>query len=205
MNLYQKLVSGAGNEDALLKSSTSKTPTDWSKDGRFIVYENNDPKTKDDLWVLPLFGDRKPMPFLETEFNERQGQLSSDGRWMAYISDESGSWEVYVQPFPASGGKWQISTKGGGQPRWRRDGKELFYLAPAPDRKLMAVEVKAGATFEAGVPRALFETHLPGSPLDPVQYSVTADGQRFLIDTLAENAASSSVTVVLNWTALLRK
>ena len=114
------------------------------------MYISDDPKTGYDLWVLPLEGDRKPQPYLQTQFRENQGQFSPDGHWVAYTSDESGRLEVYVQPFPAAGGKWQISTNGGENPKWRRDGKELFYLGL--DRRLMAVEVKTAPTFEAGLP-----------------------------------------------------
>ncbi len=130
MNLYQRAASGAGNDEALLKSDDSKAPNDWSADGRFILYQNLDPKTNWDLWVLPLSGEQKPFPFLETDFDERQGRFSPDGKWIAYTSNASGEWQVYVQSFPASGGKWQVSTNGGAQPQWRRDGKELFYLSP---------------------------------------------------------------------------
>lgn len=199
-NLYQKTSSGAGSEELLLQSDTAKYVTDWSPDGRFIAYESQDPKTGTDLWVLPLFGDRKPIPFLQTEFNEGQGQFSPDGRWMAYVSDESGRREVYVQTFPASGGKWQISAAGGAYPRWRRDGKELFYIAAG--QKLMAVAVQTDSTFQAGRPQALFEPRF-FQPIIP--YTVSADGQRFLVNTPIEEDNSSPVTVVLNWMAELKK
>jgi hypothetical protein len=203
MDLYQKVLSGTDQSEVLLKSSTPKGPEDWSLDGRFILYNNLDPKTnKLDLWVLPLLGDRQPMPFLQTQFDERQGQFSPNGRWVAYVSDESGRYEVYVQSFPSPGGKWPVSNHGGTEPRWRRDGKELYYLAT--DRKLMAVEVKGNSTFEAGVPKALFAP----PPLQPgfhlvSNYDVTADGQRFLIRTLVKNPASEPIVVILNWTAEL--
>jgi hypothetical protein len=153
-----------------------------------------------DLWVLPLFGEKKPWPFLQTPSNELHGQLSPDGRWMAYTSDESGTPEVYVLPFRASGRKVQISTNGGAQPRWRRDGKELFYLAP--DRKLMAVELKSNRAFEPDVPRALFQTHVsnPESLNDRNYYAVSADGRRFLVNTLLEKSTHVPITVVLDWT-----
>jgi dipeptidyl aminopeptidase/acylaminoacyl peptidase len=199
-NLYQKTSSGAGSEELLLRSGTAKYAMDWSPDGRFIAYESQDPKTGTDLWVLPLLGDRKPVPFLQTGFNEGQGQFSPDGRWMAYVSDESGRGEVYVQTFPASGGKWQISAAGGAYPRWRRDGKELFYVAAG--QKLMVVPVQADSTFQAGRPQALFELHF-FQPVIP--YNASADGQRFLVNTPLEEDNSSPVTVVLNWTAELKK
>ena len=158
LNLYQKVASGVANEEVLLKSGEEKVPDDWSADGRFIVFETLNPKTKWDLWVLPMYGDRQPSPFLQTEFNERQAQFSPDGKWIAYTSDESGTRDVYVQTFPAPGGRWRVSTGGGTQPRWRRDGRELFYIAAG--RKLMAADVKPGATFEAGVPKLLFDTRV---------------------------------------------
>jgi len=125
-SLYQKIASGAGNEEVLLKSSEEKVPDDWSLDGLFIVYQTLNSKTKWDLWVLPMSGERQPFPFLQTDFNEQEAQFSPDGKWMAYTSDESGAPEVYVQTFPASGGRWRVSTGGGSQPKWRRDGRELF-------------------------------------------------------------------------------
>ena len=144
---------------------------------------------------------RKPVPFLQGDFNESQGQFSPDGRWIAYVSDESGGQQVYVQSFPTPTGQRQISTEGGTQPRWRRDGKELFYLAP--DRKLMAVTVKTGATFEADAPRAMFQTELNVAALRQ-SYAVSADGNRFLLNT-SLGTESPPITVVLNWPALLKK
>src|SRR5262249_12095065 len=146
--------SNTGAEEALLKSSMDLYPTDWSRDGKLLLYTAVDPKSGRDLWVLPLDGERKPIPYLQTPFDEAQGQFSPDGRWVAYTSTDSGRPEIYVQPFPASGGKWQISTAGGVTPRWRADGKELFYISL--DRKLMAVDITAAAKFEAGIPRPLF-------------------------------------------------
>ncbi len=151
-----------------------------------------------------MSGDQKPTPFVQTEFNEIQGRFSPDGRWVAYASNLSGRFEVYVQSFPSSGGKWQVSTGGGAQPQWRRDGRELFYLAA--DRKIMAVEVNgAGPTFVPGVPKPLFEAHVsanfPGQPY----YAVTGDGQRFLVNTLVGESAPAPFTVVLNWAAALKK
>jgi dipeptidyl aminopeptidase/acylaminoacyl peptidase len=201
--LYTKLASGAGSEELLLESSSSKSPMDWSSDGRFIVYEEYGPKTRRDLWVLPLSGNRKPVPFLQTAADEFQGQFSPDGRWIAYGSDESGAFEIYVQPFPAIGGKWQISTGGGTQPRWRRDGKGLFYLA---DSRIMAVEVKtASSTFEAGIPRPLFPVRLGcciGMGTD--EFVPAADGQRFLVVNRLDHGESQPLTVVLNWMSELR-
>jgi hypothetical protein len=150
---------------------------------------------------LPLFGDRKPIPFLNTRFSEYPGQFSPDGRWIAYRSDESGKSEVYVAPFPGPGGKWQISVAGGDWPRWRADGTEIFYLAP--DNTLMAAAVNGkGPSFEVSVVKPLFETCAEGTGYE---YGVSTDGQRFLISIAPEQAASAPITVVLNWTAGLQK
>jgi eukaryotic-like serine/threonine-protein kinase len=163
----------------------------------------NNAKNLADLWVLPLFGEHKPSPYLQTEFWEMQARFSPDGRWIAYESTESGRPEVYVQSFPAASGKVPVSTQGGADPRWRRDGKELFYLAA--DHKLMAVEVKTGPTFEAGVPRALFQARVIDLYDVYKHYTVTKDGQRFLFVTPVEEVNSDPITVVLNWTAELRR
>ena len=202
-NLYQKIAGGAGNEELLLKSSEDKVPNDWSSDGQFILYQTFKPKTKWDLWVLPMSGDRQPLPFLQTEFNEQQAQFSTDGKWIAYTSDESGAPEIYVQPFPASEGKWRVSTGGGCQPNWRRDGRELFYIAA--DRKLMAVDVKLGATFDARVPKALFGTRVLNLTEFRNHYAPTSDGQRFLINSTLEETSTTPISVVVNWTAGLKR
>ncbi len=202
--IYQKPSNGAGDDELLLETRTSKITTDWSRDGRYIVYMDILPKTKFDLGVLPLFGNRRPQPFAEREFNEKQGRLSPDGRWMAYVSDESGRYEVYVQSFPATGGKWQISTGGGEQPNWRRDGKELFYVGKG--QKLIVVGIDASSsTFRRSSPRELFQMHSPVDMWTRNQYAVTPDGQRFLVNTLVETSASSPITVVINWSAGLKR
>ncbi len=202
-NLYLKPTSGAGEAELLLRNNNNKGPRDWSRDGRLILFTEQSPETGWDLWVLPLEGDKKPVPYLQTEFAEVMGQFSPDGRWVAYASNESGRSEIYVQPYPADGGKWQVSTDGGIQPRWREDGKELFYLTG--DDRVMMAEIEAGETFRAGVPHMLFRA--PGvNPLLPenfFHYDVSRDGQRFLIDVAAEESEQSPVTIVLNWQAEL--
>jgi Tol biopolymer transport system component len=180
--IYQSPSSGIGKPEVLLADDDEgKWPVSWSPDGRFILCTRNTRETGNDLWILPLGGDRKPYPFLQTRSAENWGAFSPDGRWIAYSSDESGRVEQYVAPFPAQAGrKWLVSKNGGFQARWRRDGKELFFLAG--DRTLMAAAVNgAGADFEVSGVQSLFETRLPYPPYHA--YDVTADGQRFLVNT----------------------
>ena len=209
-DLYQKAAGGTGPDEPLLASGNPKFASQWSRDGRFIVYFEVDPKTRRDIWVLPVVGsDRKPMPFLRSAFNEINGQLSPDGHWMAYTSDESGQREVYVRPFPAGDGQWKISIQGGEQPRWRGDGKELFFLGA--NDQLMAVAVNgsvaAKPSFDVGQPQPLFEAHLAQVFNDTLfEYDVTADGTRFLLDSVAGNSASApQLNVVINWSSVLKK
>jgi Tol biopolymer transport system component len=200
-NLYQKAASGSGEETLLWKSDYNKLPSDWSRDGRFIIYRQNDPKTKYDVWFLPMTasGGAKPFPVIQTEANEIAGRLSPDGRWLAFASDESGRFEVYVQSFPGGGSKRQVSTGGGNQPRWRRDGRELFYYAR--DGKLMTAPVRSGESFEAGAAISLFEFRGGTLGVNPAPYAVTADGQRFLINAVVETEPNAPLTVVVNWAA----
>ncbi len=202
-HLYQKPASGVGQEEPLLQSDVLVLPSSWSADGRFILYGRSDPKTLPDIWVLPMDEDRRPFPFLQTQFIEAGAQFSPDGRWVAYWSNESGKMEVYVQTFPAGGGKWQVSTNAGQVPfpQWRGDGKELYYISA--DRKLMAVEVKLGATFEAGLPKPLFD--LAAAQVQRDTYTMTADGQRFLFPRQTKEAAPAPFSVVVNWMAEVKR
>jgi eukaryotic-like serine/threonine-protein kinase len=198
-HLYQKAANLSGQDELLLKSDHYKFPTDWSRDGRFIIYRELDPKTKQDVWVLPLGPQTTALasfPFLRTEANEAAAVLSPDGNWIAYNSDESGKYEVYVQSFSGGGGKRQVSTGGGLGPRWRGDGKELFYHAA--DGRLMAVPVKIGAGFDAGTAAPLFEFRAGGNLITPY-YDVTRDGQKFLLATIVESVSNAPLTVVVNW------
>jgi eukaryotic-like serine/threonine-protein kinase len=211
--IYQKTTNGTGREQALVSvTGNEKLPDDWSRDGRFLLYTQQDPQTLADLWVLPLAGDGTPSgaatPFAKTAFSEEKGRFSPDTRWIAYASDESGRSEIYVQPFPAppnGGSKIAISRDGGSQPRWRRDGKELFYASP--DGKLMAVNVTQGPIFKASAPKTLFQApvaqigHNEGGLLF-LGWDVAPDGNRLLIDTAT--TSSELVTVVLNWSAELK-
>jgi Tol biopolymer transport system component len=199
VTLSLKPSAGDGAEDVLFTSPDVKIPCDWSADGRFLVYYVPNPKSGTDLWVLP--GDtRVPFIFLGTEANELWGQFSPDGRWMAYQSNETGRYEIYVRPFPSRGGPVAISTAGGVYPRWSRDGTELYFIAP--DAKMMAVSIRAtAAMIDAGVPAALFQTHRLGGGSNVIgrshQYDVAADG-RFLINVDADLSATP-ITLLLNW------
>jgi Tol biopolymer transport system component/predicted Ser/Thr protein kinase len=194
---------GSGSEVTLLQSALADVPADWSADGQFIAFSRTGrpAKTREDIWILPLSGDRKLFPFLQSEFNETSAHFSPDGKWLAYASDESGRFEIYVVPFPGPGGKFQISPSGGIDPRWRRDGREIFYVAG--DWKLMAAEVETSPAFRVGAARALFPTrpHAAGFSI----YDVSSDGQKFLVANLTSEEASQPITLVLNWTSELRK
>jgi WD40 repeat protein len=203
MNLYRKLLSAApGSEELLLSTSQPKFPMDWSPDGRFVLYESIDPKRGFDIWALPLERDRKPFEVVQTDFNERLEQFSPDGKWIAYQSDKTGRFEVYVRPFPGPGADSPVSTDGGAQVRWNPDGKELFYIAP--DDRLMAVPIRVasdGRTVEPGTPLGLFVTSVGSTALNTnrQQYMVSPDGRSFVMNSVPEEAGASPITVILNW------
>jgi eukaryotic-like serine/threonine-protein kinase len=209
-DLYRKVSNGAGEDEVLLNSDQDKMPTSWSWDGRYLLYQSVDPKTATDIWVLPLEGDRKPISFLQTPFAEGWGAFSPDGRWIAYISTESGNIEVYVRPFaPSSGdasgggagtsGKWQVS-KGGAiaaRPFWCADGKEIYYRAPSG--AIMAVDVTTSPAFQIGRSRRLFDV------LANLAIDVPRDGKRFLIGMPQQDSGPQAITVVMNWQAGMKK
>jgi eukaryotic-like serine/threonine-protein kinase len=204
-DMYMRAANGAGEPELLVKSPTTKHANDWSRDGRFIVYDDHNEKRRQDLYILPMSGDRKPVAFLVTDADETEAAFSPDGRWIAYSSDESGRRDVYVRDFapervPATGAvKVPISNAGGYKPRWHPNGKELFYLAL--DGTMMSVPVALTGTFEPGAPRALFKTIANGF----FPYDVSSDG-RFLVNTLSDTSNQQSpITVVLNWQSRLKK
>ena len=205
--IYRKPANGTGQAELLVESRNWMIPSCWSADGRYLVYHETDQKTGFHIWLLPLSGDRKPQSYLRTQSEERNGQISPDGRWMAYASYDSGHLEVYVRTFPdANGGKWLVSVGGGSQPVWRRDGRELFFLSP--EMKVLSVEVKNGrGGFEASQPRVLFGRPRAGLSYTNLaaDYAVSADGQRFLANTALDEPGASSITVLTNWTAGLKK
>jgi serine/threonine protein kinase/Tol biopolymer transport system component len=197
-DLFQKPSNGVGPENVLLADDFNKYPENWSPDGRFLLYMRWANGSTPDIWVLPLFGDRKPFPFIEAPFYELASQFSPDGRWLAYNSNESGRAEVYVVPFPGPGAKVRISTAGGDNARWRRDGKEIFFLA---ENTLTAAEVTAnGSRFEVGAAQRLFDVPTVDGYWP---YDVTPDGQRFLVNTL--DGVVAPLTIVVNWPAGLKK
>ena len=202
-NLYLQDASDSSSEKLLLQTGATKNAADWSHDGRYVVYDDSVASDQNaGISVLPLFGDRKPFAFRATRFNESEGRFSPDGRWMLYSSDETGRPEIYIRPFPSGSSKWQVSLNGGGQPLWRSDGKEIFYIAP--DRKLMAAPIhvtKSGDAIEAGAPVALFQTQISSLKFGRNFYVVSNDGQRFLVLTRKE---SPPVNVVLNVESLKR-
>jgi len=206
-NIVVKAANGSGEAETLVERTAF--PADWSRDGRFIIFMERGVKTRTDLWALPTFGDRKEYLLSNSPFDEQNPQLLPDGRWLAYSSDETGDYEIYVQSFSADGklgaDKKIVSTLGGRLPVWRRDGSELFFMAA--DGQMMASAVKTGGTeFEFAAPKPLFKTRtlsLEGSIYH--EYDVSPDGQRFLIGTLVGDTKAPPPTVILNWTAALKK
>ncbi len=199
VGLHRKLASGAGEEELLVASKNLAVPKSWSPDGNILVFAQINPGTGADLMAVPLNGDRKPFPIVQTNATEDQGQFSPDGHWLAYTSNESGQAEVYVIPFPPTPGtKWLVSRGGGAQPRWRRDGKELFYISA--DSQMMSVEVSTRPTFKSGTPHPLFQSDIvdTGIRTGPISWDLAPDGKRFLIIT-PNSSETSTVTILLNW------
>ena len=204
-HIYRAAADGTGHEELLLETSGFyEWPSSVSPDGRYIAYFLCDPKADRlrDVWVLPMFGDRKPFPLVSTPFDEFVAVIAPNGRWAAYQSNETGQFEIYIKPFPTGEGKWQVSTSGGLNPQWRRDGKELFFITL--DGALMSVNVRESiAGPELGAPHQLFQTNAVPALVGP--YCVSADGQRFLINTMTAESASKPLTLVTNWTADLKR
>ncbi len=196
--LYMKNSDGTESEQVLLKSLSTTSPLDWSPDGRAIIYLTINESTGLDLMVLPLEGKREPIPFANTKFSENNARISPDGHWVVYDSDESGKSEIYARPFPSGGGKWQISSSGGGFPMWSPDGHEVFYNGSAG--VLMAVEVKAaGSAFTASTPKRLFE--VPRCTI----LDISKDGRQFLVEAITGAEAYKPITLVTNWDKELEK
>ena len=211
-DIYRKPSSGAGSTDTLTSSAGTEIAGDWTPDGRYVAYVTGIPGVQTtDIWILPLEGNAKPYPFVASPSDNSHPQFSPDGRWLAYRSNESGTYEVFVVPFRENveggssqpDGKWQVSIGGdvaSSSPRWRRDGKEIFYLSL--DSALMATTVDGeSSTFEIGVAHPLFTTRAPAGP----SFDVSPDGQRFLVNNLKEQDTPTPITLVVNWTAELQE
>jgi eukaryotic-like serine/threonine-protein kinase len=188
--MRERRADGTGGVTPVFDSDENKNPEDWSPDGRYVTYSSQSSRTSFDIMALPLFGERKPIDIARTQFAEAGSRFSPDGRWVAYFSDESGTNEVYVQTFPVPGAKVQVSVSGGFFPRWRRDGREIFYVTP--NNQLMAVPmVTSGNRVETGPARPLFAIR------GGFGYEPSHDGQRFLV--LLQASDASPINVILNW------
>jgi Tol biopolymer transport system component len=197
LNVFWQLADGSGGLERLTTSDNVQTPNAWSPDGKLLAFNEITPNTGIGVWVCRL-SDRKAQPLLQASFNESAPRFSPDGRWLAYISDESGRYEIYVQPYPGPGGKWQISTEGGTEPVWNPNGRELFYRS---GDKMMAVDISTQPSFTVGRPRMLFAGQYQPTPVTLPNYDVSTDGQRFLMlkPSEQEQTASTQINVVLNW------
>jgi eukaryotic-like serine/threonine-protein kinase len=207
MDLYEKAVRTSEPERQILKSGKHKRPSDWSRDGQFLLFQQEEPGRGWDVWALPMTGNRKPFPVVQSDFNETSAVLSPNGKWLAYASDEAGSWQVYVQAFSADAGlatpaRWRISADGGIQPRWRADGNELVYVTQ--DGRIVGVAVSTGKAFEAGATTPLFDSDARFE-FDGNDYDVTPDGKRLVMARAAEGGNPTPLTLILNWPAAVGK
>jgi eukaryotic-like serine/threonine-protein kinase len=205
IEFFEKSAAGGGNDRLVLPRaqmpSLNLIPSDWSPDGRNIIFSAPVPGSENDLWVWPVKDGGKPAKLIASPANQMHGNFSPVYGLVAYTSSETGKFEVYVETIPRSDRRWPVSTNGGYEPRWRADGREIYYLSD--DRKLMAVTVGAGPTF--GIPTPLFQTRVqPGVIALRTHYVPSRDGQRFLVNTVSDTPASA-ITVVLNWTSLLKR
>jgi Tol biopolymer transport system component len=202
-DLYIKASNGTGQEELLLRGGNNPVIEDWSRDGKWLAYTDTASDSRNDIFLLPMQGEHKPVPYLTSPANEIQPQFSPDGHWIAYASDESGQYEVYVQSVPAGKAKVQISSAGGTQPRWRRDGSELFFVSA--DGKLMASKVRIGSGFQFDAPRELFGGIPTSQTQNLITYAVANDGQRFLVNVPpGESPQATPLAVLLNWQVALK-
>jgi eukaryotic-like serine/threonine-protein kinase len=203
-NMVIAPVNGVENAVALAPGSSYQNPTDWSHDGRFILFENGDPGAGE-LWAMEARPGSVPFSVVKSPTRARDGRFSPDGKWVAYAADESGHYEVYITPFPGSGPRSQISSGGGQGPRWRQDGRELYFYSPAGTVMAVPISVTNGEV-HAGNPRRLFTARLGSTSfLSPV-YDVTADGKKFLIYGIGDsNAPQIPLSLVTNWRQMLKQ
>ena len=197
-DLYRRSIAHGGQDEVMLRSPAWKIVTDWSSDGRRLIYQEQHLETQWDLWTLELSDHNQATAILRGPFNEQHGRLSPDGRWIAYAADESGRLEIYIRQFPPTPAVWKVSAEGGTQPEWRRDGKELFYVTA--NRRLVAIPLQHGERLQFGTEQPLFQLDTDGVMTTPgtFHYSTTADGQRFLVNTVVSQG-TPTITVVLNW------
>ncbi len=208
-SLYRQNADGTGSKEKLLETpGIIDIPFSVSPDGRYIAYMRRDPKSNSgwDIWALPMFpdksGDQKPFPLVATNFSDVTPSFSPDSKWLAYANNETGRMELYVQPFPSGAGRWQVSTAGGGRPNWRKDGKELFFISP--DGQIMAVDVSQnGASLQLGAPHALFKAATVVGQNGP--YTVSADGKKFVMNTVLPQSITEPLTLITNWPADLKQ
>jgi len=203
-SIRRKRIDGSGEEEVLMTSTGGSLdmPTDWSSDGRYLAFMRTGGPGTSDIWALPLFGERKPIALVQSPFNELNATFSPDARWFAYQSNESGQPQIYVQPFPPTGAKFQISTNGGIQPMWRPDGKELIFLTA--DSTVMATSINpAPGRFEHGASVPLFQVSIPGNIARHVD--VAADGSRFLVNAIRDQSRTIPLTVIVNWLAAAQR
>lgn len=203
MNLFWQMADGSSPMERLATSDFTQAPQSFSPDGQTLAFHEVDPTTGVDVWMLHL-ADRKVEPFLRTPANEADARISPDGHWIAYLSDESGREEIYLQPYPGPGGKWQVSTGGGTEPMWNPNGRELFYRN---EGAMIAVDVATGPNLTIGRPRTLFQVNYVLSPVQIPNSDVSVDGQRFLMVKPSESteAAPTQINLVLNWFEELKR
>jgi Tol biopolymer transport system component len=194
-NIYRKIFTGVGSPEVVTPPGPPQVPADVSLDGRYLLYTSGSYIASQDIWLLELNNRENRTPLIKSEFDELYPRFSPDGRWIAYSTDESGTSEVYVQSYSATGGRWQVSSNGGSQPRWRADGRELFYVAP--DLKLMSVEVRSGAIFDFDTPKPLFQTRMDSFDA-PNRYVVAENGKKFLINVPVGEEFANPVTVTIH-------
>ena len=202
VNIYRRSADGSGEIDRLLDGKNPRFPGSWSTDGLRLALTEWSPDTMRDIWILTLNGEHQTVPMISTAYDEHSPFFSPDGRWLAYVSDESGRSEVYVQSYPAGRGRWLVSTSGGTEPVWSADGTELFYRS---GDAMMAVSVRTEGEFAAGAPSMLFDKPLKRGIYDSPSYDVTADGERFLMIERDLESAPTQVNVVLHWDQELQR
>jgi Tol biopolymer transport system component len=203
-DLFWRDASGTGGANLLWKDDAAKDPVSVTRDGKYLIAYRTDEQSGLDLWAVPLTGDAKPFPVVQGAYGQARGVVSPDGRWIAYASNESGTRQVYVQPFPKGDGKWQISTQGGTEPQWSANGSELFYVA-LPN-VITAVEVDTRDGFRPGIPRPLFAAPFAvGSDGYRNHYAVHGNGEKFLVIDATRHGMVSPTSIVVNWTAGLAR